>query len=155
MKQIGQIILLGPVFCLLFISQGCKKEKGPGQSIEDIQLGKLSKTWTMTPSSVTLDGTVQPGYDNFTLTLSGTAGSTSFGYSTAGRPTTSPWPSSGNWSFGTTPETEIIRDPNTQDVLNMTYSVTDTQLQIIFNFTGAGYPGRISNVNGQWIFVFQ
>lgn len=155
MKQIGKAIVLGAVFCVLIVSQGCKKDKGPGQSTEDIQLGKLSKTWTLTSSSATLDGTVQAGYDNFALTLSGTAGSTSFGYSTAGRPTTSPWPSSGNWSFGTTPETEMIRDPNTQDQLSMTYSVTDTQLQITFNFAGTGYPGRTSSVNGNWVFVFQ
>ncbi len=137
--------------------QSCKKDDGPGQSIEDIQLGKLQKTWTTT--SVTLDGTVQDAtnnadYSNFTLTLSGTAGATSFGYSAAGRPALSPWPPSGNWSFGASPETQIIRDPGTGDELAITYSVTDTQLQITFTFSGAGYPARTSNVKGQWVFTF-
>ncbi len=155
MKQTAKIILMGIVFGTILISQGCKKKTGPGQTTEDIQLGKLSKTWTK--SSVKLDDVDQTGYDNFTLTVSGTAGNTSFGYKTAGRPTLSSWPSEGTWSFGTSPETQIIRDPNTQDELNITYSVTDTQLQITYSFNGTGYPntGRTSNVKGVWVFTFQ
>lgn len=154
MKRIGKLLLLGVVFGVLLVSQGCKKSSGPGETIEDIQLGKLSKTWNAT--SVKLDNVDQDGYDNFALTISGTAGSTTFGYSAAGRPTTlSPWLSSGSWKFGASPETQIIRDPDTGDELDMTYSVTDTQLQITFTFTGDGYPGRVSNVKGQWVFTFQ
>ncbi|MEQ8363632.1 MAG: hypothetical protein RH948_12235 [Cyclobacteriaceae bacterium] len=154
MKQIGKLMLLGVVFAVLLVSQGCKKSSGPGETVEDIQLGKLSKTWNAT--SVKLDNVDQTGYDNFALTISGTAGSTTFGYSAAGRPTTlSPWLSSGQWKFGASPETQIIRDPDTGDELDMTYSVTDTQLQITFTFTGDGYPGRVSNVKGQWVFTFQ
>ncbi|MCB0491122.1 MAG: hypothetical protein KDC93_01775 [Cyclobacteriaceae bacterium] len=154
MKQIGKFALLGVVFGILLVSQGCKKSSGPGETVEDIQLGKLSKTWNAT--SVKLDNVDQTDYDNFALTISGTAGSTTFGYSAAGRPTTlSPWLSSGQWKFGASPETQIIRDPDTGDELDMTYSVTDTQLQITFTFTGDGYPGRVSNVKGQWVFTFE
>ena len=152
MNQIAKITLLGIALGSLLIFNCCKKDDDPGQSIEDIQLGKLSKTWTA--DAVTLDATDQTGYDNFTLTISGTPGNTSFGYTAAGRPSTSPWPSSGTWSFGTSPETQIIRDPGTGDELALTYSVTDTQLQITFAFSGSGYPGRVSNVNGQWVFTF-
>jgi hypothetical protein len=153
MKHIVKVILLGVIFGVFLMSQGCKKDKGPGESIEDIQLGKLSKTWIFT--SVELDGQAQTGYDNFALTISGTAGNTSFGYSVNGRPATSPWPASGAWSFGVVPETQIVRDPDsTNDRLDLTYSVSDTQLQITFNFTGTGYPGgRTNNVNGQWVFT--
>lgn len=122
-------------------------------SIEDFQLGKLSKTWSAT--SVKLDNVDQTGYDNFVLTISGTAGSSTFGYSVTGRPVLGPWLSSGQWKFGASPETQIIRDSNTGDELDMTYSVTDTQLQITFTFTGDGYSGRVSNVKGQWVFTFQ
>lgn len=147
-------MLLGVVFGVLLVSQGCKKKTGPGETVEDIQLGKLSKAWSAT--TVKLDNVDQAGYDNFVLTISGTAGSPTFGYSVTGRPTTlSPWLSSGQWKFGASPETQIVRDPDTGDELNMTYSVTDTQLQITFTFTGDGYPGRISNVKGQWVFTFQ
>jgi len=150
MKQITKITLVAMVLGGFLLIQGCKKDSGPGESVEDVQLAKLSKTWRF--SSVTLDATDQDGYDNFTLTISGTAGNTSFGYTAGGRPSTSPWPSSGTWSFGGTPETQIIRDPGTGDELAITYSVSDTQLQITFNFSGTGYPGRTSNVNGQWVF---
>ncbi|MBZ0247959.1 MAG: hypothetical protein K8H85_18585 [Cyclobacteriaceae bacterium] len=154
MKQIGKLMLLGVVFGILLVSQGCKKDSGPGETVEDIQLRKLSKTWNAT--SVKLDNVDQTDYDNFALTISGTAGSPTFGYSVTGRPTTlSPWLSSGQWKFGASPETQIVRDPDTGDELNLTYSVTDTQLQITFTFTGDGYPGRISNVKGQWVFTFQ
>lgn len=153
MKNAGKIILVVLALGSLFVINGCKKDSGPGESVEDVQLGKLSKTWNAT--TVQLDGTDQAGYNNFSLTISGTPGNTSFGYTAAGRPQTSPWPSSGTWSFGATPETQIVRDPGTGDELAMTYSVTDTQLQITFAFTGTGYPGgKTSNVNGQWVFTF-
>lgn len=146
-------MLLGVVFGILLIAEGCKKKSGPGETIEDIQLGKLSKAWNAT--SVKLDNVDQDGYDNFVLTISGTAGSSTFGYSATGRPTTlSPWLSGGQWKFGASPETQIIRDPDTGDELDLTYSVTDTQLQLTFTFTGDGYPGRVSNVKGQWVFTF-
>lgn len=151
MKQIGKIIMTGLVLSAFILMSGCKKSSGPGESVQDIQLGKLSKSWKF--SSVTLDDVAQTGYDNFVLTISGTAGNTTFTYSCAGRPSTSPWPSNGNWSFGASPETQIIRDPGTGDELNITYSVTDSQLQITFAFSGTGYPGRTSNVNGQWVFT--
>lgn len=142
------------VFAVFLLSQGCKPDPDPGESIEDQQLAKLSKTWAF--SSVQLDGVDQTGYDNFSLTISGTAGNSSFGYSVSGSPTPNPWPASGTWSFGATPETQIVRDPGTADELDLTYSVSATQLQITFNFSGSGYPGgRTSNVNGQWVFVLQ
>ncbi len=113
-------MLLGVVFGILLVSQGCKKDSGPGETVEDIQLRKLSKTWNAT--SVKLDNLDQTDYDNFALTISGTAGSPTFGYSVTGRPTTlSPWLSSGQWKFGASPETQIVRDPDTGDELNMTF----------------------------------
>ncbi|HOO10860.1 MAG TPA: hypothetical protein PKW06_13040 [Cyclobacteriaceae bacterium] len=154
MKQTGKLIMMGVVFAALLASQGCKKKSGPGETVEDIQLAKLSKTWNAT--SVELDNVAQTGYDNFALTISGTAGTSLFGYKADGRPTTlSPWLSSGQWKFGASPETQIIRDPDTADELDLTYSVTDTQLQITFTFNGDGYPGRVSNVKGQWVFTFE
>jgi len=134
-------------------SYGLSKSFATTIGIEDLQLEKLSKTWSAT--SVKLDNVDQAGYDNFALTISGTAGSSSFGYSVTGRPPLSPWPSTGQWKYGVSPETQIIRDPSTGDELDITYSVTNSQLQIIFTFTGDGYQGRISNVKGQWIFIFQ
>lgn len=152
MKSLVKSTLRSIMFFSLLLILGCGDDNGPGQSIEDVQLGKLSKAWNVT--NVELNNVVQTGYDNFVLTLTGSAGSASFGYSTAGRPQLSPWPSSGNWVFGASPETQIIRDQGTQDELAITYSVTDTQLQLTFDFTGTGFAGKTSNVGGQWVFTF-
>ena len=37
----------------------------------------------------------------------------------------------------------------------VTYSVTDAQLQLTFNYAGAGIAGRVSNVKGNWVFTFK
>lgn len=132
-----------------FLFSECSKSSGPGQSPQDEQLVKLSKTWKVTGSNdVTLDGTPQTGYSSFTITISGTAGQTTFGYTTSGRPPLSPWPASGTFTFGSDFATQLTRD----DGLPITYSVSDTQLQLTFNYTGSGFTARTSNVKGNWVF---
>jgi hypothetical protein len=157
MKYLKQYLVLQVIFAAVLIGCGDdEKEK----TIEEIQLEKLNATWNV--SEVTLDNTSQKSlYNNFKLVLLGDAGATSYGYSTTGRPSNSAWPTSGIWEFGNNPETDMIRDPdpdqdsnNSTDKLDMTYSVSDTQLQISFTFSGTGYPARTSNVKGQWVFTF-
>lgn len=151
MKQTAKIFALLAISALLLTYSGCKNSKPPAPSDEEVQLGKLSKTWKN--PSVKKDNVDQTGYTNFTLTLSGTTGSTSFAYVTAGRPPLSPWLSSGSWTFDTDPLTSVIRDKGTADELKMTYTVTDATLQITFNFQGVGYA-RAGNVKGQWVMTF-
>jgi hypothetical protein len=146
--------ILAFVLALAFVSSSCKKNDPTPPSAEDQQLAKLTATWKA--SSVTFDasgtgtGVAQTGYDNFTLTISGTAGASSFGYTTTGRPSTSPWPASGTWTFGTDPLI-ILRDDN----ITMNDVVSDTQLQLTFDFKGVGYPSsRTANVAGTWVFNF-
>ena len=148
MKSFKFLLAFIAVGALLTYS-GCSKSSGPGQTPEDAQLVKLSKTWKCT--AVTLNNTAQTGYTGFQLVISGTAGQTTFGFSTAGRPALSPWQASGNFKYGTDFATGLIR---VEDTLPITYSVTDTQLQMTFNYTGAGIPGRVGNVQGTWIFTF-
>ncbi len=145
MKLLLAVALIGT----LATFSGCKSPSGPGQTPQDKQLGKLSKTWKF--SKVTLDGTDQTGYNSFQLTVSSTAGQTTFGFSTTGRPALSPWPSSGNFTFGTDFATQVTRD-DPGGALPITYSVTDTQLQMTFNYSGAGFT-RVDNVKGNWIFT--
>lgn len=147
MKSLKFLVAAAFVGVLLLYS-GCKPKSGPGQSIEDAQLVKLSKTWKCT--AATLDGSVQAGYTNFQLTVSGTAGNKTFGYTASGRPALSPWPASGTFTFGTDPSTQVTRD----DGLPITYAVTDAQLQVTFNYTGAGIAGRVNQVKGNWVFTF-
>jgi hypothetical protein len=147
--------ILSSVLVLTVLFSACKKDDPTPISIADEQLGKLTATWTA--SSAKLEGTEQPDYaDKFKLTISGTAGATSFGYSASGRPSNSPWPASGTWKFGDNPESQIVRDPGGDEV-NMTYSVSDTELQVTFNFSGVGYPSssRVANVKGTWVFTFK
>ncbi|HWA34490.1 MAG TPA: hypothetical protein VG737_10195 [Cyclobacteriaceae bacterium] len=128
---------------------GCPSKNEPTPSGTDQQLTKLSKTWKCT--AATLDNVAQTGYSTFTITVSGTAGQTTFNYTCANRATLSPWNKSGTFTFGTDFATQLTRD----DSLPITYSVTDTQLQMTFNYNGAGFAGpRISNVKGNWVFTF-
>lgn len=148
MKLTAKLILLIGVFGLVL---SCKKESTPEPSLEDQQLTKLSQTWKAT--SVVLDGVDQTGYGSFTLTLSGTPGGSPYAYTTSGRPALSPWPSSGNWVFGTDIASEITRDKGTADELSMTYTVSETTLQLTFTYNGNGYS-RVDNVKGQWTMTF-
>src|SRR4051812_20913790 len=113
--------ILASVLVLTALFSACKKDDPDPVSVEDQQLAKLAASWKA--SSATLDGTAQTGYDNFVLTISGTAGATSFGYTASGRPSNSPWPASGTWVFGANPESQIVRDTGA-DKLDMTYSVS-------------------------------
>lgn len=145
--------ILSFVLVLTVLFSACKKNDPTPPSIQDQQLGKLTASWKA--SSAKLEGTEQPGYENFVLTISGTAGATSFGYTAGGRPSNSPWPASGTWKFGDNPESQIVRDPGGDEVI-MTYSVSDTELQVTFNFSGVGYPSsRVANVKGEWVFAFK
>lgn len=146
MKSLKFLVAAAFVGVLLLYS-GCKPKKDPGLSIEDAQLVKLSKTWKCT--SAKLDNSDQTGYTNFQLTVTSTAGQKTFGYTTSGRPSLSPWPASGTFTFGTDVSTQVTRD----DGLPITYAVTDTQLQVTFNYAGSGF-GRVSQVKGNWVFTF-
>lgn len=139
---------------IVLIITSCGKDPAPEPPIEEVQLGKLATTWKI--SDVKLDDvSKKTDYPNFQLVISGTAGATSFGYSTTGRPATSPWPASGTWAFGANPETQIVRDSGA-DKLDITYAVSadGNQLQLNFTFSGTGYPARVSNVVGKWVFTF-
>ncbi len=152
MKSFKLILLLLSVG-VLFTLTNCGSDSKPAESIADQQLTKLSKTWK--PTSVTLDGTAVTTYSAFQLVITGTKGATSFGYTTAGRPSLSPWRPSGTWSFVKGQETTLItRDPeDPANKLDMTYVVSESALEISFNFQGAGYT-RVDQVKGNWVFKF-
>ncbi len=153
MKLTVKIFVLVVLSAALLTFSGCKPGTDPTPSDEEVQLGKLSKAWKAT--SVKKDAVPQVGYDAFTLKIEGVVGSPSFTYSTTVRPTLSPWPSSGSWVFDTDPLASIIRDKgNTTNELKMTYTVTETTLQLNFTYNGAGVAGRSSNVKGQWVMIF-
>ena len=133
----------------------CKPDEKVVPSIEEVQFKLLSKEWTVSevrfgPGST--DRSTE--YDGMKLTISDES-SASIGvydYFVSGRPALSPWPEKGTWSFDENePESLIMR---IDDGLAVSYLVTSNQLQLSFNYTGAGFAGRVSAVEGNWIFLF-
>jgi hypothetical protein len=121
--------------------------------MEEVQLKKLSHTWVL--SEVKRDDTVDEGFDNFELTLSGSAGANFFTYGTSGRPAESPWPSGGTWAFGPTITSQLIRDPASDDEVIISYNLSGETLEMEFDFSGSGYAGgRTQAVEGHWVFTF-
>jgi hypothetical protein len=159
MKILFKSAIVVMALATLLTYSGCDPG-GPGDpTVEEVQLAKLSGSWAVSASQASTDVKLnavsqKTDYNSFTLTLTGTPGATSFGYTTTGRPAKlNPWPSSGTWKFSTnSPETTVIRDPGGADELEMTYTVSDTQLEITFTFAGAGYS-RTKQVQGTWVFT--
>lgn len=149
MKKILIIAMLGVLTTL----SACKKDEAAPSEVS-VQLGKLSDTWVL--SSAVKDETEMSGYEDFTLTLSGSTAATTFTYAAIGRPALSPWPAGGTWVFGSTVSSQLIRDSETADEVLMNYTVTETSLEIEFNFSGEGYTnnGRVASPEGHWIFTF-
>ncbi|MBX2913639.1 MAG: hypothetical protein KF856_00070 [Cyclobacteriaceae bacterium] len=144
--------LLAPIslvgFCLFM---ACSSNEQPQPGIEEQQLQKLTKVWVA--NTVTLNGVVQTGYENFRLSLNNST-SSPFPYQTNNRPSTSPWPASGTWTFGNDPLTQLIREPASAQQLSMNYTVSATELQLSFTFSGTGFTGKSKSVDGQWVFKF-
>lgn len=132
----------------------CNKPPRLGPTEEELQLDKLSGTWKVTgTNNVTLDAvSKKTDYSNFTLTVTGTPDATSFGYTTSGRPALSAWPASGTWAFASGKVlTTIKRDPGGAKEVEVTYTVTETTLELSFTYTGAGET-RTNKVTGLWSF---
>jgi hypothetical protein len=144
------------VLALLGVSASCSDPAPAATNPQDEQLTKLSQTWKVSTSTaaspVTFNSTPITGYENFTITMSGTAGNPTFNFTTLNRPSgiKTPWDASGTYTFGTDFNTIITRG----DGIQTTYSVSTTQLELTFTYTGAGFTGRTSNVEGTWKFKF-
>lgn len=162
MKLFTRTFSLLTIASLTLLFSNCGDDP-KGKTPEEIELGKLSKTWSIV--SATLDGATRTAdFSNFDLIISGSFDSGSpdgpYDYDVTGsRPTPSPWPGAaegngGTWTFAGTPATDsglIARDDGTA----MTYTISGGQLTLTFNFNGTGYQGaRSSQVNGDWVFVF-
>lgn len=152
--KILRVLSLVLVSAALLTYMGCDGGGSTPEPIEDVQFTKLAKTWKI--SNVSFDGTDRtPDYTGFQLVLGGTKGTPPFSYNTSGRPALSPWKASGTWEFGSAVETQIIRDKGvTADELGMTYTVTESTLQLTFTFNRDGYTLRTDQVKGPWVFNF-
>jgi hypothetical protein len=151
-RMLSHLIVSGAAMALA----SCSSSGGGGASQEETQLNKLNGVWTMT--EVTLDGNNRAAdFTDLKLTISGTFNGTGgiYAYSFTGtRPNPSPWPAGGTWQFDANPNSQIVRLDDSQKI-NYTLSSGDTQLSLDFNYQGAGFAGsRVTQVNGNWQFVF-
>jgi hypothetical protein len=149
-KGLSSLALLG----ILLVYSSCGGGSDPAPPITDVQIDKLSKTWVIQSVQSSESGNQTTAYSGFTLTLSGTKGSTTFNYTTSSRPAKSVWPANGTFTFdANTPETKVTRnDPG--DPIAVTYAVTDNQLEISFSYEGQGFDARTKVVSGDWTFTF-
>lgn len=162
MKLLTRTLSLLTIASLTLFFANCGGDDGNGKSEEEVQLGKLKKTWNIVSAELQgVDRTAD--FTGFTLTITGTydkdaiAGDYPYDFSVGGsRPTPSPWPGppgAGTWEFGGDPETLIVRD----DEIGIVYSINSNE-QLTLTFTcpegGCQYPGnRTSQVVGTWEFV--
>jgi hypothetical protein len=158
MKPILKFFFPCVAIVFLLTYSGCGPTEPPTPEVAEVKHGLLLGQWKMTgaTANATLDGVPKKtDYANFTLTISGayTDAAGVYDYATAGRPALSPWPSQGKWSFGADPATQLVRDKGTAKQVDMSYSVTETSLEITFQYSGTG-ESRTSNVSGTWVFTF-
>lgn len=144
-KHLNIFLFLGVLLAL----SSCKKDdESPNETA--IRLAELSKSWTVT--SATKDDIEMAGYENLQVILSGNS-STTFIYTVTGRPDLSPWPIGGIWQFGENMNARIIRDPGTNDEIEIIYTLEDNVLTLEFDFSGDGYAsGRTESTSGYWMF---
>jgi hypothetical protein len=149
-------LLILAAFATFYMS--CDGGGGDDQSEQQIQFNKLKGTWNVTEVT---DGTGERGdFAGVQLSLgasSNFAENGTYPYEMTGTlPNPSPWPKQGGlWEFGSDPSSDLIRDPGGVNELEMTYDVSDTQLEITFFVSGDGWQGgRTQSVEGQWTFIF-
>lgn len=130
----------------------CKKEDDPTPPATDALVAKFSGTWSADEAAdVLYETNPQASYVDFSITINGSAGSTSMNYQISGRPLPSPWPASGTLTFGSDPNTQLVRD----DQIPITYSfVDDNTLKLNFDFDKENpYTARGTSVGGEWVFT--
>ncbi|MEO1049821.1 MAG: hypothetical protein AAFX87_04330 [Bacteroidota bacterium] len=142
MRKLSLLLSGFALFGVLLISSCGDDDGGETESERQTRLLTTPTSWTL--SSVTLDGVPVDGWNAFTINV--VNGSS---VSTANAVFPGPWSGSHTWEFGTSVTTQIVRDPGSNDELAVTYSVTETTLQLQFQFEGDGFTSR---VEGNWVF---
>lgn len=154
MKLVSRILTLLVLASATVFYSSCGGDDDNAKSETDQQLEKLNGTWVIqAPTDVTQDSDAPPfPFTNMELTINAAAGSTSFPWQAAGRPTLGPWAASGTFEFGDPVASVLLRD----DKVTVNYTVDETSLIMTFKFSNSsGYPGgRVASVEGDWSFEF-
>jgi hypothetical protein len=157
MKIASRTLSLLILVAIATIYVACKDKKGNDETEESIQLKKLRGVWNIQGATDPSDRSGD--FDGLVLTIDGNyVENGTYSYSLTGeRPSPSPWPASGTWKFGNPKSSNLVRDPGGVSETAMTYTVSDTELEIQFDIPegSVGWPGgRISSVTGHWTFTF-
>jgi hypothetical protein len=156
--KLQQRILSVLAILSLALFSSCGSDEGGKTAPEKTQLKKLTKTWNIVSAELD-DVSRTADFSGFKLTIDGvydkdaTAGDFPYDFSVSGsRPDPSPWEASGNWEFGSSAETQIVRD----DGVGITYSINSSgELSMTFQCISCNYAGsRVGQVNGIWEFKF-
>ena len=137
---------------MALIFTACGDDDEGNNSLYSEQIEKLSGTWKAT--DVTLDDTQQPGYQDFTIKLSGLPGGEGLGYIITNNPEFSPWISAYNGRLifdASDPSKHLIRE----DDVAITYDLSGTTLTLSFVYNEEDAGGRVSGVTGTWKFTFE
>ncbi|TXH26730.1 MAG: hypothetical protein E6Q96_07460 [Cyclobacteriaceae bacterium] len=161
MKFLTRPLSLVTVASLALFFANCGGDGGGGSAKEKTQLKKLSGTWEILSADLQGDDRIDD-FTGFTLTISGTYDSDSpegpYQYSVSGsKPTPSPWPASGNWSFSTAGKDQglILRDAGTDDETPMSYKILSNGNLVLTISVPDGSEGwRTKEVSGDWTFTF-
>ena len=139
---------------------GCKKTDDDPKTEEAKQLEKLVGDWNLV-SAMDVNGDRTGEFAALVLSLTGNYSGEGkvYNYALTGtRPNPSPWPINGTWKFGNPKTTQILRDPGGVNEIPMNYTVTETDLTIVFTVPdgSTGWPGgRVESVTGEWTFTFK
>ncbi len=160
MKIVTRILSLLLLTGLATFYVSCGGGGGDDKSAKEKQYDKLAASWSLdNATNDSEDKTLD--YPNLVLLISGSfteEGPYNYDFTEGTRPTPSPWPENGTWSFGANPQTDVIRDPGTDDELDMNYTVTDNTLTITFQLSDGvfweGGTSRTKEISGQWTFTF-
>jgi hypothetical protein len=160
MKLAVRILSLVVLASLVTLYTNCGGDDPAPASKEKVQLDKLVGSWDLT--SVTDEAGARTDFTSVVMTISGTyaADGGTYNYSCTGTfPSPSPMPKTAPFKFGADPNSQLLRvhslDPTAGFPMNYTLSNNNQNLQITFNYVGAGFAGgRISNVEGDWVFNF-
>ena len=129
----------------LILFSACNPEE-PEKSDEEKQLEALAGTWNVT--DVTLDGTVDTGFNNMVLTLT-----SSKGYSTSGGDFSPVWASSGTFEFKADTKGEVIvRDDAVEIAIS---NLSGTNMTMSFEYQDAGIGCRSKGICGTYVFNFE
>lgn len=130
------------IFLLSFLTYltACKKEDPSPQ--DKVKTNLVGPIWKI--KTVSVDGVdYTSSYSGMTIVFTETTYNTTKGGVV--------WPASGTWQFISTDDTKIIRN----DGLEVTVSVTSTQLDLLLFWPTTSYGGGRSNsVKGNHVFTF-